>query len=228
MKLFEEFKLYEKLWYHIDDAIAASNSNTIFALVQYWTPRQKGGSELINFDGLFVDKAEALARYALVSHHPSLGDRLSRIDLVQFTNLSKDEIDSIRAFDYEKVFNTANYTVLASTSNNGPGSASYKYYYVVCILEEAFSSPTVLSAGTIKIDVSKISAHETPEEVAMTDYFERAEIAYSDAWDDDMWDYLTRYVYEIDTTTYETEAGLPKTDTEILKYVEDSLADYKE
>lgn len=228
MKLYEEFNLYEKLWYNIDDAIAASNSNTIFALVQYWTPRQKGGPEHISFDGILVDKAEALDRYALVSNHPSLGNKLIRIDLVQFTNLSKDEIDSIRAYDYAKVFSTANYTVIASTSSKGSGSSSYKYYYVVCVLEEAFSSPTVLSAGTIKIDVNKVSAHETPEELAMTDYFDRAGIVYSDDWDDDMWDYLTRYVYEIDATTYETESGLPKTNADILKYVEDSLADYEE
>ena len=104
MKLYEEFNLYEKLWYNIDDAIAASNSNTIFALVQYWTPRQKGGPEQISFDGILVDKAEALDRYALVSNHPSLGNKLIRIDLVQFTNLSKDEIDSIRAYDYAKVY----------------------------------------------------------------------------------------------------------------------------
>ena len=120
------------------------------------------------------------------------------------------------------------YTVIASTSSKGSGSSSYKYYYVVCVLEEAFSSPTVLSAGTIKIDVNKVSAHETPEELAMTDYFDRAGIVYSDDWDDDMWDYLTRYVYEIDATTYETESGLPKTNADILKYVEDSLADYEE
>ena len=62
----------------------------------------------------------------------------------------------------------------------------------------------------------------------MTDYFDAAEIAYSDDWSDDMWDSLARYVFEIDEITYKTEAGLPKTDAEILQFVEDSIAAYED
>lgn len=94
--------------------------------------------------------------------------------------------------------------------------------------EEAFEPAEVLAAGTIKVDLSKLSGSETPEELAMTDYFDGTGIAYSDDWDDDMWDNLTRYVYEIDEDVYKTEKGLPKTDSEIIKYVEDSVADYEE
>jgi hypothetical protein len=43
-----------------------------------------------------------------------------------------------------------------------------------------------------------------------------------------MWDSLSRYVYEIDENTYNTETGLPKTDTDIIKYVKKSTADYEE
>ena len=59
----------------------------------------------------------------------------------------------------------------------------------------------------------------------MTDFWDATEIPYSDSWDDDMYDSLMRYVYEIDETTYNTKAGLPKTDAEIIKYVEDSTVD---
>ena len=62
----------------------------------------------------------------------------------------------------------------------------------------------------------------------MTDYWDATGIPYSDDWDDNMWDSLMRYVYEIDEPTYRTRVGLPKTDVDIIKYVEDSVAEYEE
>ena len=227
MKLFEEFKLYENMWYNIDDAIAAGHSNTIFALVEYWQGRN-GEPETIRIDAMFVDKAEALERFALRASSPLLGKNLLKIDLVQFTNLSVDEIDNIRAYKVEEVLKTAEYVVLTSTGSKSTNSTIYRYYYVVCLLEEFFSGPRVLASGTIKVDITTLTESETPEERAMTDYFDSTEIAYSDDWDDDMWDNLYRYVYEIDENTYNTEAGLPKTDADIIKYVEESTADYEE
>lgn len=106
-------------------------------------------------------------------------------------------------------------------------TANYKYYYVVCLLED-FGSEKVLAAGTIKVDPSRLVGSETAEERAMTDYFDATEIAYSDDWSDDMWDSLARYVFEIDEITYKTEVGLPKTDAEILQFVEDSIAAYED
>lgn len=97
----------------------------------------------------------------------------------------------------------------------------------MCLLED-FGSEKVLAAGTIKVDPSRLVGSETAEERAMTDYFDAAEIAYSDDWSDDMWDSLARYVFEIDEITYKTEAGLPKTDAEILQFVEDSIAAYED
>ena len=62
----------------------------------------------------------------------------------------------------------------------------------------------------------------------MTDFWDATEIPYSDDWDDDMYDSLMRYVYEIDETIYNTRAGLPETDADIIKYVEDSIAEYED
>jgi hypothetical protein len=136
-------------------------------------------------------------------------------------------LDSCGA-DFEILEDTSATPVSTTTKKAHKTTAGYKYYYVVCIREEAFGSPEVLAAGTTKVDLSTLAGSETPEERAMTDYFDSTEIAYSDDWDDDMWDSLSRYVYEIDENTYNTETGLPKTDTDIIKYVKKSTADYEE
>jgi hypothetical protein len=108
-------------------------------------------------------------------------------------------------------------------------AANYKYYYVVCVLEDFGKISEVLAAGVRKVDVDWCSKRGyDPAEEAMTDFWDATEIPYSDNWDDDMYDSLMRYVYEIDETTYNTRAGLPKADADIIKYVEDSTAEYED
>lgn len=105
-------------------------------------------------------------------------------------------------------------------------SGNYKYYYVVCLNDD---TSEIYDTGVRRVDADWCAARGyDPAEEAMTDFWDATGIPYSDDWDDDMWDSLMRYVYEIDEHTYNTKSVLPKTDKEILKYVEDSLADYEE
>ena len=108
-------------------------------------------------------------------------------------------------------------------------AANYKYYYVVCALEDFGKISEILAAGVRRVDADWCARRGyDPAEEAMTDFWDATEIPYSDDWDDDMYDSLMRYVYEIDETIYNTRAGLPETDADIIKYVEDSIAEYED
>lgn len=97
---------------------------------------------------------------------------------------------------------------------------NYKYYYVVCILNET----EVLSAGVQPVDLDFAAKTKTdPAELAVCDYFDATNIPYEDTWEDYMWDELDRYAYEIDEQTYKTEQGLPKSDADILAYVKNNV-----
>lgn len=97
---------------------------------------------------------------------------------------------------------------------------NYKYYYVVCILNET----EVLSAGVQSVNLDFAAKTNTnPAELAVCDYFDATNIPYEDTWEDHMWDDLDRYAYEIDEQTYKTEQGLPKSDADILKYVKNNV-----
>jgi hypothetical protein len=227
MKLFEEFKLFEDMW---DDSTPVLESYVVYSAYL-------GGWKSVAFT---TDITEARRAYTKAAK-----DKYTKINvLVKFNNLTADQAKKVKissmgiyaldeflascGVDFEILEDTSAAHVSTTTKKAHKTTAGYKYYYVVCIREEAFGSPEVLAAGTTKVDLSTLVGSETPAERAMTDYFDSTEIAYSDDWDDDMWDSLTRYVYEIDATTYKTETGLPKTDSEIIRYVEESLADYEE
>ena len=97
---------------------------------------------------------------------------------------------------------------------------NYKYYYVVCILNET----EVLSAGVQSVDLDfATKTKSNPAELAVCDYFDATNIPYEDTWEDHMWDNLDRYAYEIDEHTYKTKQGLPKSDADILKYIENNV-----
>jgi hypothetical protein len=227
MKLHEEFKLFETMW---DDSTPVLESYVVYSAYL-------GGWKTV---ASTTDITEAKRAFTKATK-----DKYAKINaLVKFNNLTADQVKKVKisgmgvyaldefldscGVDFEILEDTSATPVSTTTKKAHKTTAGYKYYYVVCISEEAFGSPEVLAAGTAKVDLSTLAGSETPEERAMTDYFDGTEIAYSDDWDDDMWDSLTRYVYEIDADTYKTETGLPKTDSEILKYVEESLADYEE
>ena len=91
-----------------------------------------------------------------------------------------------------------------------------RYFYVICKMYGK-----IVAHGDIEVDLTKLSAHETASERAMTDYFDGTEIAYSGEYDDENgefdWDALERFVIEIDKNE-----ALPKTDEEAEKFLQDA------
>lgn len=84
-------------------------------------------------------------------------------------------------------------------------ASNKKYFYVVCTMYDE-----IVAHGIQIVDPAKLSAYETAEEFAMTEFFDGTGIAYSGEYEDDDgefdWDNLTRYVGEIpagDVSKYE-------------------------
>lgn len=228
LKLHEEFKLFEDMW---DASTSVSESYMVYsAYLGGWKSEGALTTDIAEAKRTYTKAAKN--KYAqisvLVKFNNITADQAKKVTISRMGVFVLDEFLANCGVNFEILEDTSVAQVSTTTKKASKAKAGYKYYYVVCMREEAFGSTEVLAAGTIKVDLSKLAGSETPEERAMTDYFDSTEIAYSDDWDDDMWDDLTRYVYEIDANTYKTEIGLPKTDSEIIKYVEDSLADYEE
>ncbi len=106
-----------------------------------------------------------------------------------------------------------------------------KYYYVVCLLNTT-RGKKVLAAGVQRLYSDDIDYYSKKgydlAEVAMTDFWDATGITRRSTWTDAKWDELERYVYEIDEATYKNRRTLPQTNKDILKYVEDSVAEYEE
>lgn len=109
--------------------------------------------------------------------------------------------------------------VEAVADNTDNSTADKKHFYVVCLIDDK-----IVAHGIQTVDLSALSKHETPEEFAMTEFFDGTEIAYNGEYDDENgefdWDRLTRYVGELSETELDLYKNL--SDEEIMELVNDA------
>jgi hypothetical protein len=215
MKLHEEFKLFEDMWDEDTQGLQEATKK-----VYTETDLTK-----LNWDtAAIID----MYKHAVLAYMngANLEDALHdiKVDIISgvANGLTSDPTDFTRLINSE----CKKYGITEAVA---PGSD--KYYYVVCLLNTT-RGKKVLDAGVHRLYSNDVDYYSKKgydlAELAMTDFWDATGIAYRSTWTDAKWDELERYVYEIDEATYKNRRTLPQTDKEILKYVEDSVAEYKE